>query len=343
MKMKVGLETVVSEMPEMIVKNRDQSYLDPLVPEPLRGIFKWPDEIRRFKNNDAAEILAEKVARKALDRAGLKPPDVDYIIANNCGGKYPTPLIACYIHNKLGFPIETPILNVQNACSSFVDACWVAWNLILAGTYKRILVVTVSAWETTGGNGRADLTDPMSACLGDGAGAAIVSSQNLKCEFLSYYNRTFGEVYDWVGCTMKPPAHPELKQAEDQPPVSNYLFGTPEFWEWWQRMGEQFGIDNLKGALKLANMTLSDLGTIIFHQPADMLYDIWIEGAAKAGVSKNKWKHTWEKYGNLTSAVPPVNLAEFWENGELKKDSIIAVMTLGAGISVPTMIIRWLV
>ena len=343
MKIKVGLETVVSEMPETIVKNSDQSYLETVLPEEWRGIFKWPDEVRRFKNNDAAEILAEKVARKALDRARLKPSDIDYIIANNCGGKYAIPMVACYIHNKLGFPRETPILNVANACASFVDACWVAWNLILAGTYKRILVVTVSVWETIGGEGRADLTDPMSAAMGDGAGAAIVSSQNLKCEFLSFYNRTFGEAYDWCGCGMKQPAHPELKQAKDQPAVSNYLFGTPEFWEWWQKIGEQFGIDNLKGALKMANMTIADLDTIIFHQPADMLYDMWIEGAAKAGVSKDKWKHTWNKYGNLSSAVPPVNLAEFWGRGELKKDSIIAVMTLGAGVNVPTMIIRWLV
>ena len=341
--MKVGLETVVSDFAGTVMKDTDYSYLDPVIPEGLRGIFRLPKETRRFKNDDAAEILAEMVARKALDRAGLKPSDIDYIIASNSGGKYTVPMVGCYIHWKLGFAVETPVLNVSNACASFVDACDVAWNLILAGKHKRILVVTVSAWETKGGQVRVDLTDPMSAAMGDGAGAAIVSSQNLKCEFLSYYNRTFSEVYDLCAGDVRPPAHPEMKQAADQPPISNYMYGTPQFFEWWQRMGERFGIDGINGALKMANLTLADLDMVIFHQPADMLYDVWIEGAAKAGLSSNKWKHTWNKYGNLSNAVIPVNLAEFWGKGKLKKDSIIALITVGAGGHAPTMIIKWLV
>lgn len=229
--MKVGLETVVSYCTGTVMKDTDYSYLYPLIPEEIREIFRAPKEIRRLKDNDAAEILAENVARNALERAGLRTSDIDYIIANNCGGKYTVPMVGSYIHWKLGFREETPVLHVSNACASFVDACEVAWNLILASKYKRILVVAVSAWETKGGQARADLTDPMSSGMGDGAGAAVVSSQNLKCEFLSYYNRTFSEVYDLCGADLRPPANQQLKQAADQPPISNYMYGTPEFFE----------------------------------------------------------------------------------------------------------------
>lgn len=340
---KVGLETVVLEVPDTVITGDEYSYLLPFVPDEIKGRFRFPKEIRRLKDDNAAEILAEKVAKKALDKAGLVPSDIHYIIANNCGGKYTVPMVGSYIHHKLGFREETPVLNISTACASFVDGCEVAWNFILAGKYKRILVVTVSAWETPGGQVRADLTDPLSVIMGDGAGAAIVSSQNLKCEFLSYYNRTFGEVYDYCGADPRPPANPQLKQAEDQPPTSNYLYGTPEFFAWWQRVGLRFGIDGVNGALKLANLTLSDLDMVIFHQPVDMLYDPWMEGAEKAGLSKDKWKHTWEKYGNTSNAVIPINLAEFWENGDLKKDMIMALITIGAGGHAPTMIVKWLV
>lgn len=343
MKIKVGLETVVSEMPETVIKAKDLSYLEPVIPEIIRGTFRFPNEIRRMKKDDAAEILAERVARKALDRAELGPSDIDYIIASNCGGRFAIPMVGGYIHHKLGFPEETPVLNIGNACASFVDACENAWNLILAGKYKRILVVTVSVWETLGGMGRIDVTDPLNAILGDGAGAAIVSTQNLKCEFLSYYSRTWGEVYDWCGCDLRPPANPGLEGAPDQPAEAVYLFGTPAFFEWWQRVGESFGINGINGALERANLTLSDLDIVIFHQPADMLYDMWIDGAEKAGLSKDKWKHTWDKYGNTANAVIPINLAEFWEEGELKKDSIMAWITIGAGGHAPTMIVKWLV
>jgi len=260
--MKVGLEMVVSEFAGTVMKDTDYSHLDAVIPESLRATFKLPKESIRFKDNDAAEILAERVARKALERAELEPADIDYIIANNCGGKYCVPMVGSYVHWKLGFAVETPVLHLSQACASFVDACEVAWNLLLAGKYKRILVVAVSAWETKGGQARADLTDPMSAAMGDGA---------------------------------------------------------------------------------KANLTLSDLDMVVFHQPADMLYEPWIDGAAKAGLSKDKWKHTWHKYGNVANAVVPVNLAEFWEEGGLKKDSIIALITIGAGGHAPTMIIKWLV
>jgi len=340
---KIGLETVVSELPDTVITAEDLSYLEPMIPDIIREKFRFPNEIRRFRDDNAAEILAEKVAKKALDHAGLEPADIDYIIANNCGGKFAIPMVGGYIHHKLGFREETPVLNIGNACASFVDACENAWNLILAGKYKRILVVTVSVWETLGGMGRIDVTDPLNAVLGDGAGAAIVSTQNLKCEFLSYYSRTWGEVYDWCACDLRRPANPGLKGAPDQPAEAIYFFGTPAFFAWWQRVGEGFGINGINGALERANLTLPDLDIVIFHQPADMLYDMWIDGAEKAGLSKDKWRHTWDKYGNTSNAVIPINLAEFWANGDLEKDMIMAWITVGAGGHAPTMIVRWLV
>jgi 3-oxoacyl-[acyl-carrier-protein] synthase III len=120
------------------------------------------------------------------------------------------------------------------------------------------------------------------------------------------------------------------------------MFGSPEFFAWWQDVGPTFGINGFRGALDLAGLTLDDLQMIIFHQPADMLYDMWMDGAEKEGVSKSLWKHTWEKYGNLSNAVVPCNLAEFQEQGMLKKDMIMAWITIGAGAHAPTMIVKWL-
>jgi len=340
--MKIGLETVVKELPDKIVKDVDYNYLIPVIPKEMQKIFRFPKEKRRMENEDAAEILAANVAKKALDKAGLKPSDIDYIIASNTGGKYTLPMVGCYIHHKVGFERETPVLNIQNCCSSFVDGCWIAQNLIMGGLYKRILVVTVSAWETSGGAGRIDKTDFTGSLMGDGAGAGIVSTQNLKCEFVSYYNRTFGEIYDTVAEKIMGPKYPEMEEAKLQPPISNFLFTTKEFLEWWQQNWDSFGIDSINGSLRNAKMKLSDIDTVIFHQPFDMLYDHWIEGAAKAGLSKDKWIHTWDKYGNLSNSVIPVNLAEFWEEGKLKKNSIIVLLTLGAGFHMPTMIVRWL-
>jgi len=340
---KVGLETVVSEFPERIVTDKNQAYLYPLLPEEIRGHFHFPKEMRRWKKDDALEILAERVAKKALDRAGLRPSDIDCVMATQFGGLFVWPMVAPYIHHKLGLPQNVPAFNISNACASFLDGCEIAWSLVLSGRYKRILFVTAAAWETAGGQGRADFTDPMSAIFGDGAGAAIISSQNLKCEFLSYYGRTFGDLYDKASCGIRGPANPGLKGAPDQPSVGAYMFGTPYFFDWWKKNGPTFGVDNLKPALEKVYLNLSDLDMIIFHQPVDFLYDMWMDGAEEAGISRDKWKHTYHQYGNMGNCVIPVNLAEFWEKGELKKGSIIGLIAIGAGAHSPSMIIRWLV
>lgn len=343
MDVRVGIEAIAKEMRGDVVTAKDQEYLVPTLPEEVRAVFHFPERILRFRNNDAAEIFAEAVSRKVLDQAGLKPSDIDYIIANNCGGKYTVPMIGGYIHWKLNFPVEVPVLNISNACASFVDGCEVAWNLIKAGKYKRILVVMVAAWETIGGQCRTDLSNAQFALMGDGSAAAVISSENLKCEFLSIYNRTLPETYDMCGAKPKAPDFPDLPGVPPQPAFTSYGYGTPEFMMWWQRVGERFGIDGIKGALEKANLTLKDLDAVIFHQPADVLYDQWIWGAEKEGLPKEKWIHTWNKYGNMSNAVVPVNLAEFWEDGTLKKGMIMAWITIGAGGHAPTMIAKWLV
>jgi len=339
---KIGLEAVVNYMPENVVKASDLDYLVPLIPPMVKDKLKFPDEVRRLKDNDAAEILAEGVSKKLLDQAELGPDDIDLIIANNCGGKYTVPMVGGYIHWKLGFTQDTPVFNLSNACASFVDACWMAWNFILAGTYKRILVATVSAWDTKGGQVRYDASDPFSYLMGDGAGAAIVSDENLICEFLAYHNRTFSEVYDLCGADIRCPLNPQLEEAAGQPEMTSYLYGTPEFMEWWQVHGKTFGIDGLRGAMEKAGLALADIDMIFMHQPADMLYTPWMDGAEEAGVAKEKWIHTWDKYGNLSNAVVPVNLAEYHEAGKLSKGDIQVWITIGAGGHAPTMVARWL-
>lgn len=336
--MKVGFETVVAYFPETVMTRSDFSYLAPVIPEELRVAFRGPDEVRRLKDKDAVEILGEGVTREALDRAGLRTSDIDYIIAQNMGGKHSLPMVGTYIHHKLGFPEDTPVLNIQE---SFIDACHVAWNLILAGEFKRVLSVAVAAVDT-GGWG-LDPTDPISKNFGDGAGAVIVSSQNLKCELLSYANRTLGEMYGHLFFDLRPPLHPELQQEGGQKTIGNYLSATPEFFQWQMEHGEGMARDSVKKALAKANLILSDLDMIIDHQADDILHERWIKGLVEAGVSRDKWKQNWNKYGDLGPANVPAILSELWQQGQISKGSILALFEPGLGGVLPCIITRWLV
>ena len=95
--------------------------------------------------------------------------------------------------------------------------------------------------------------------------------------------------------------------------------------------------------MKEANLTLSDLDMVVIHQPISALFERWIKGGEEIGISRNKWKETWNRHGNIGNVDIAANLVELWQDGEIKKDSILALFAPGAGGHTPCMIIRWLV
>lgn len=338
--MKVGLETVVSYFPETVVKREDFSYLDPVIPEGMEKMFRGADEFRRLRDENAVEIMAEQVTKKALNSAGLKPSDIDYIIATNLGGKYILPMIGTYIHHKMGFQTQTPVLNIQTCCASFVDGLNLAWNMILGGRYKRILVVAVTALAIEGYG--VDQTSPLAKNFGDGSGAAIVSSQNLKCEFLSYHSRTFGELYDHMYVNLRKVMHPELKEkAGVQDDMGMFVFADEWFFQWVQKAGKTFAVEGIQKALAQANLGLSEVDMVIIHHPQEMIHEAWIEGGAEAGIPREKWKESYHKIANCGNVDVAAILAELLEQRQIPQDMVVALFPPGLGGHTPCMILRW--
>jgi 3-oxoacyl-[acyl-carrier-protein] synthase-3 len=309
-------------------------------------MYKGPKEMRRFEGDNAVEVMAERVVKKTLDRAGLKPSDIDFIIAGNLGGKYGIPMVGTHIHYVGGFPREVPVLNMQNCCAGFIDGINLAWNLVKAGEYKRVLVVMVTAFDA---KGKAmcvvDQTSPMAKFFGDGSGAAIVSTQNLKCEFLSYTNETYGEAYEHLYSILKPADNPELlKDPNDS--MGNYLYADEWFYDFMFsdkiRDAKRWAINDIKKALQKAHLKLSDLDFIAFHQAGDAFIRLWIEGGEEAGLKKEQWKELWDKYGNIGNVDVVPQLEELWQEGKLHNGSIVALWVPGGGIHVPCMILKWM-
>jgi 3-oxoacyl-[acyl-carrier-protein] synthase-3 len=339
--MKIGLEAVVSYLPEKVVKREDFAYLDPVIPKGMEEMFRGADEFRRMEGEDAVEVMGEEVTKKVLDRAGLKPEDIDYIIAANLGGKYMLPMVGTHIHHSVGFPEDVPVLNIQTCCASFVDGFNLGWNLILSGRHKRVLVVAVTAtgMEVCG----ADQTSPLAKNFGDGAGAAIVSSQNLKCEFLSYHNRTFGELYDHMNVKLRPVMNPQLKEkAGVESDVGMFVLADAWFFQWAQEKGKRFAVEGIEKALKPLNLGLGDVDMVVIHHPQEFMQELWIQGGAEAGIPRGKWKELYHKIANCGNVDVAAILAELLEKEEIPKDSIIALFPPGLGGHTPCMIIKWL-
>ncbi|MBQ4538828.1 MAG: acetyl-CoA C-acetyltransferase [Oscillospiraceae bacterium] len=84
-------------------------------------------------SNIPAEQLGAIVMKEAINRAGIKPTDIDEVLFGNVitAGLGQSPARQAAIH--AGIPIETPALTLNNVCGSGLKAINMAAALILAG------------------------------------------------------------------------------------------------------------------------------------------------------------------------------------------------------------------
>ena len=88
-----------------------------------------------------ASDLATAAARTALDRADLRIADIDLLIFASASQDLIEPATSHIVAANLG-ATDTPVMDVKNACNSFLNGIQVANAFIVAGLYRRILIVS---------------------------------------------------------------------------------------------------------------------------------------------------------------------------------------------------------
>ncbi len=335
--MRVGFETIVRYVPEEVIPRDHFDYLKPALaklPLFLQEQFSIvPDEVRKYKGGegDRAELMAIAIAKEALDSGGLKPSDIDYVIG-----------AAVSLHRELGLELDTPMLNVANCCASFVDSCQIAWNLVESGECRRVLVVASAALAGGPNGGTTDLTDAIAPIFGDGAAAAVVSAQNLKCEFLAYHGETDGTCYRSARGEVRAPANPELVEAAGMPsgPGPYFCMDDISYIEVAGRKG--YLRKSLERALDKAQLPFAALDVVICHHLGDC-EAAWTQDLVDAGLPADTFKNLRLKTGNTGHTDLPTDLVQFVEDGVIEPGSVVALWVPGSGISLGCLVLRWLV
>ena len=302
------------------------------------------------RTEETTTTMGVAAATIAIERAGITPQDIDFIVFATLSPDYYFPGCGVLLQRAMKMK-EIGALDVRNQCSGFLYALSVADQFIKTGMYKNILVVGSEKhsfgldFSTRGRN--------ISVIFGDGAGAVVLQPATKEGQgILSTHLHSDGESAE-ILAMYNPGTHAnhwvQHKVAD---------FDTAE-------MGEMFMshamIDNAQNfpnmdgpavfkkaiikfpevimeALAANGLQTTDINMLIPHQ-ANLRIAQFVQQKLK--LSDAQVYNNIQKYGNTTAASVPIALCEAWEQGKIKEGDLVCLAAFGSGFTWACALLRW--
>ena len=157
-----------SYRPERVVPNSE-------VIGPIDSSDEWIQQrsgirTRRWASSEeSVQMMSVAASRRALERAGLEPGQVDCVIVATVTHLMQTPAVATLVAHELGTG-QAAAFDISAACAGFCHGIALGSDMIRSGSARHVLVIGVERLS--------DLTDPTDRStaflFGDGAGAVVV-------------------------------------------------------------------------------------------------------------------------------------------------------------------------
>ena len=323
-------------VPETIVTNEDLSKMmdtnDAWIQE-RTGIKerRWIQE----GSEDTSAVMGAKASRIAIERAGLTPKDIDFIVFATLSPDYYFPGCGVQIQEMLDMRTVGAV-DIRNQCSGFIYAMSVADQFIKTGMYKNILVV--GSEFHSGGLDKTTRGRGVSVIFGDGAGAAVLSrtEDNTK-GILSSHLHSEGKHAEELTVIAPSIKHwvPQLIAENDENDESYYPYmnGTFVFKHAVVRFSEA-----IVEGLKTNNLQATDIDMLIPHQ-ANLRISQFVQKKFK--LTDDQIFNNIQKYGNTTAASVIIALTEAWEKGKIKDNDLVVLAAFGSGFTWGSVIMRW--
>jgi len=284
-------------------------------------------------DGDTGVSLAREASRKALDKAGLTPGDLDCIIYCTCTPDHFEPGNGVFLQRELGIT-DIPAVDVRNQCSGFIYGLSIADAWIRTGQYARILLVGAEVHsrgldKTTRGRDTAVL-------FGDGAGAVVLGpveddGRGVLSTHLFADGRHAEKLWvDGPGLAHDPFVSVEMLEQGLHRAV---MEGREVFKFASVKMPESVAI-----ALKANGFGPGDVKLLVPHQ-ANLRIIEMVQKAA--GLRDDQVYVNIQRYGNTTAASIPIALDEALAEGRLKRGDLLLLTAFGSGFTWGSAAIRW--
>lgn len=338
-------------VPEKVVTNNDLlKYMD--------TSDEWIQERtgikeRRYahRTEETTTTMGVEAAKIAIERAGITPQDIDFIVFATLSPDYYFPGCGVLLQRAMQMK-EIGALDVRNQCSGFVYALSVADQFIKTGMYKNILVVGAEKhsfgldFSTRGRN--------VSVIFGDGAGAVVLQptekenqgilsthlhSDGNNAEILAMYNPGTHANHWTNGQKLADFDEAEIGQMFfshamiDNAQVFPNMDGPAVF-----KVAVEKFPQVINEALNANRLQTSDLNLLIPHQ-ANLRISQFVQ--KKLGLRDDQVYNNIQQYGNTTAASVPIALCEAWETGKVKEGDLVCLAAFGSGFTWASALLRW--
>ncbi|MEN9547767.1 MAG: hypothetical protein RIR12_358 [Bacteroidota bacterium] len=308
---------------------------------------------RRFahRTQETTTTMAVEASKIAIERAGLTPQDIDFIVFATLSPDYYFPGCGVLLQRAMKMR-EIGALDVRNQCSGFVYALSVADQFIKSGMYKNILVVGSEKhsfgldFSTRGRN--------VSVIFGDGAGAVVLQpTQKEKQGILSTHLHSDGEAAE-ILAMYNPGTHAnywvkEHKLADFTEAAIGEMFMSHAMIDNAQNFPFMDGPavfkkavvkfpEVIQEALAANQLQTADLAMLIPHQ-ANLRIAQFVQ--QKLQLREDQVYNNIQKYGNTTAASVPIALCEAWEQGKIKEGDLVCLAAFGSGFTWASALLHW--
>ncbi|WEF24233.1 beta-ketoacyl-ACP synthase III [Paracoccus sp. S3-43] len=273
----------------------------------------------------ATSDMGLRAARAALDKAGLRPDDIDGIVLATSTPDYTFPASATMIQHGLGMT-HGFAYDVQAVCAGFVFALANADAMIRGGLAKRVLVIGAETFSRI-----MDWTDRGTCVLfGDGAGALVLEAQegagtsNDRGILASDLNSD-GQYRDLLyvdGGVSTTGTAGHLRMQ------GNLVF----------RHAVEKLAKTAHVALDKAGLTPAQVDWLVPHQANARIITAT---AQRMGLPMDKVVLTVADHGNTSAASIPLALSVADAQGRFAQGDLIVTEAIGGGLSWGSVVLRW--
>lgn len=263
--------------------------------------------------------MAERAARAALDAAGVRPEDVDFIAFGTTTPDMTFPNCGVLLQARLGCR-GGPAFGLETACSGFMYALSIADKFVRAGEAKRAVVIGAETLSRI-----VDWTDRSTAVLfGDGAGAVVLEPADSP-GIISTHLHADGTYRDLLYCGGgTDPSIPGRTIAMSGNEVFKVAVGT---------LGKA-----IEETLEANGVKRSDLDWLVPHQANLRIIQAT---ARRLDLPMERVITTVQEHGNTSAASVPLALDTAVRSGTIRRGQLLLLEAFGGGFTWGSGLVRY--